>query len=332
DTKNDNPAERQTNPSQALGSQNPAESQTPSQALGSHNLAESQTDPSQTLAGQGQNPAKSQDQNFAESQTDGQNPAKSQTDPSQSLGSQGQNPAESQTDPSQNPAESRTDLSQTPASTQTQTRQLPERPSQSTAPAASQAPPAKTAAQPKKLLPSSKAKPASGDKDDEYDPGEEDVPPPEQVSKATLMKRLARLCTPREDGTFKIPQEVIDTYKNIRTRDEVYRSFEKCGCVVFSKRINRKYEEINEKSVETEFEFLTEQEMEDKGWSEKSEYCDDYMYWVAVRVKGSNKKTKRNTATEILEGEDQESMQDADEAMDQFPFNLDGDGGAVPTG
>ena len=38
--------------------------------------------------------------------------------------------------------------------------------------------------------------------------------------------------------------------------------------VLFSKRINRKYEEINEKSVETEFEFLTEQEMEEKGWSE----------------------------------------------------------------
>ena len=38
--------------------------------------------------------------------------------------------------------------------------------------------------------------------------------------------------------------------------------------VLFTKRVNRKYEEINEKSVETEYEFLTEQEMEDKGWSE----------------------------------------------------------------
>ena len=91
---------------------------------------------------------------------------------------------------------------------------------------------------------------------------------------------------------MKLPADVIETYKNLRTRDEVYRSFEKCGCdpvcparlryvleihffcwatisqVLFSKRINRKYEEINEKSVETEFEFLTEQEMEEKGWSE----------------------------------------------------------------
>lgn len=189
--------------------------------------------------------------------------------------------------------------------------------------------------------------------DDEYDPGEEAIAPPEQVSKGTLMKRLARLCTPREDGSLKLPADVIETYKNLQTRDEVYRSFEKCGCdsVLFSKRINRKYEEINEKSVETEFEFLTEQEMEEKGWSEKkikgakkscekragwkrkSEYCDDYMYWVAVRLKGSNKKTKRNTVAEILEGYDQEPMQEPDEAMEEFPFNLDGDGGdAAKTG
>ena len=38
--------------------------------------------------------------------------------------------------------------------------------------------------------------------------------------------------------------------------------------MLFTRRVNRKYEEINEKMVETEFEFLTEQEMEDKGWSE----------------------------------------------------------------
>ena len=30
--------------------------------------------------------------------------------------------------------------------------------------------------------------------------------------------------------------------------------------------------------------------------------------------------------SEILEGGDQEEMQDADEAMDEYPFELDGDG------
>ena len=121
--------------------------------------------------------------------------------------------------------------------------------------------------------------------------------------------------------------------------------------------MNKKYEEINQKFVETEYQFLTEQEMQEKGWSEsprmhnrldsyvvqllqvlvrgkkskvpreavnaargtrgdfpvvvcshedvvrkahpvcqlrnllhrKSDYCDEWMYWVAVKVKGSNK-------------------------------------------
>ena len=38
--------------------------------------------------------------------------------------------------------------------------------------------------------------------------------------------------------------------------------------MIFTKKVNQRYEEINEKSVETEFEFLTEAEMEEKGWSE----------------------------------------------------------------
>ena len=83
----------------------------------------------------------------------------------------------------------------------------------------------------------------------------------------------------------------------------------------------------------------------------KSEYCDEWMYWVAVKVKGSNKcrgyrvcvaadtllatvfarkpnprKTKRHTVAEILEGGDDQSMEDPDEAMEEFPFSLEGDG------
>ena len=95
---------------------------------------------------------------------------------------------------------------------------------------------AKAKAQPKRLLPSSKAKALATtgqtkEQDDEYELGEEDaIAPPAQVGKATLMKRLARLCSPREDGTYKIPEDVIKTYRNLETRDQVYRSFEKCGC------------------------------------------------------------------------------------------------------
>ena len=88
--------------------------------------------------------------------------------------------------------------------------------------------PVPSKSQPKRLLPTSKAK--AKEQDEEHDPGDKPVDPPAQVNKATLMKRLARLCAPREDGTYKIPLDVIDTYKNLSSRDEVYRSFEKCGC------------------------------------------------------------------------------------------------------
>ncbi|CAE7378405.1 bigA [Symbiodinium sp. CCMP2592] len=217
--------------------------------------------------------------------------------------------------------------------------------SQPEKPDTSKAPPVAKTSQPEK--PGTNTRPTNKDtkdpkatknepEEDEYVAPVEDHPPPPPISKATLMKRLARICAPKADGTYKVPLEIIQTHKNLESRDDVYRAFEKCGgdpaspsrlqTVIFTKKVNQRYEEINEKSVETEFEFLTEAEMEEKGWSEKSEYCDEWMYWVAVRVRGSNKKTKRHTVTELLEGADQEPMQDPDEAMENFPFELEGDG------
>ncbi|CAE7252231.1 unnamed protein product [Symbiodinium sp. CCMP2592] len=253
--------------------------------------------------------------------------------------------------------------------------------SQPEKPDTSKAPPVAKTSQPEK--PGTNTRPTNKDtkdpkatknepEEDEYVAPVEDHPPPPPISKATLMKRLARICAPKADGTYKVPLEIIQTHKNLESRDDVYRAFEKCGGdpVIFTKKVNQPYEEINEKSVETEFEFLTEAEMEEKGWSEKkikgakrscerrqgykrrcnsclpfayecfasdsvpdasllhrkSEYCDEWMYWVAVRVRGSNKKTKRHTVTELLEGADQEPMQDPDEAMENFPFELEGDG------
>ena len=44
----------------------------------------------------------------------------------------------------------------------------------------------------------------------------------------------------------------------------------------------------------------------------------------------SFRKTKRNTVAEILEGEGDEQPVDADEAMEDFPFALEGDGDKAP--
>ena len=72
------------------------------------------------------------------------------------------------------------------------------------------------------------AKPEPED-DDEYRAPADEKPPPAPISKQTLMKRLARICSPKEDGTYKVPLEIIQSHKNLDTRDTVYRAFEKCG-------------------------------------------------------------------------------------------------------
>ena len=44
----------------------------------------------------------------------------------------------------------------------------------------------------------------------------------------------------------------------------------------------------------------------------------------------SFRKTKRNTVAEILEGEDDDEPVDVDDAMQDFPFALEGDGDKAP--
>ena len=91
-----------------------------------------------------------------------------------------------------------------------------------------------SAPEPRKPDPSTQAKGKQSSKtepdDEEYRAPVEDFPPPAAVGRATLMKRLARICAPKEDGTYKVPMEIIQTHKNLETRDDVYRAFEKCGC------------------------------------------------------------------------------------------------------
>lgn len=59
--------------------------------------------------------------------------------------------------------------------------------------------------------------------------------------------------------------------------------------------MNKKYEEINEKFVETEYEFLTEQEMQEKGWSESPRMhnrLDSYICSAVVASPCPRKKIK----------------------------------------
>ena len=196
-------ARQKARPASPLKATSRQKARPPSQPLGSNKPPESQATQSQPL---GSN-----------------KPAESQATQSQPLGSN--KPAESQantaTRQAPEPCETKSPDSQTHAAIPGKLWQEQQ---------------AKAKAQTKRLLPSSKARALATtgqtkEQDDEYELGEEDaIAPPAQVGKATLMKRLARLCSPREDGTYKIPEDVIKTYRNLETRDQVYRSFEKCGC------------------------------------------------------------------------------------------------------
>lgn len=53
--------------------------------------------------------------------------------------------------------------------------------------------------------------------------------PPAKLSKGAIQKRLWRIVQPKANGSFKVPQDVIDEYKDERTRKNVESLFEKSG-------------------------------------------------------------------------------------------------------
>ena len=56
-----------------------------------------------------------------------------------------------------------------------------------------------------------------------------DEPPPEQLSPSAIDKRLRRIMTPRASGALKVPQEVVDQWKDLSSRHKVTSMFEKVG-------------------------------------------------------------------------------------------------------
>ena len=51
--------------------------------------------------------------------------------------------------------------------------------------------------------------------------------PPQKLSPGAVDKRLRRVMTPKVDGSYKVPQQVIDEWKDLDTRDRVRALFEK---------------------------------------------------------------------------------------------------------
>ena len=72
-----------------------------------------------------------------------------------------------------------------------------------------------------------------GNHDDELHEGKNgepsELPPPKQLSYSAVDKRLRRIMTPRANGDLKVPQQVVDQWKNKNTRPKVMSMFEKSG-------------------------------------------------------------------------------------------------------
>ena len=54
--------------------------------------------------------------------------------------------------------------------------------------------------------------------------------PPVLLSKAAANARLRRICTQNSKGEYKVPQEVIDQYLDVKKgREDLMKVFERCG-------------------------------------------------------------------------------------------------------
>lgn len=54
-------------------------------------------------------------------------------------------------------------------------------------------------------------------------------PPPHQLSPGAIDKRLRRVMAQRVDGSYKVPNSILDRYRDRQTRDEIVNMFEKVG-------------------------------------------------------------------------------------------------------
>ena len=54
-------------------------------------------------------------------------------------------------------------------------------------------------------------------------------PPPEKLTEAAVDRRLRRVVERKADGTYKVPKEVVEQFKDKHKRPELFAAFEKCG-------------------------------------------------------------------------------------------------------
>ncbi|OLP99163.1 hypothetical protein AK812_SmicGene18309 [Symbiodinium microadriaticum] len=160
---------------------------------------------------------------------------------------------------------------------------------------------------------------------DEGNGSEDDVvpeqKPPPQLSKGAVDKRLRRVMTPRVDGSYQVPEAVVLKWKNSDTKKDVELLFEKAAYdpASFIRKVRKIYQKIDEESFTTDYQFVSEASLPKPPMLErKSDYGEGWLYWVAIKIHGS---TKRTLTQREEVGESDEECSDLDEK------NMPGDDG-----
>ena len=70
--------------------------------------------------------------------------------------------------------------------------------------------------------------PREADSDDAMDESDNENPPV-KITKSAVNKRLRRVMQQRSNGSYKVPREMVDQYRDLDQRDSVFALFERCG-------------------------------------------------------------------------------------------------------
>ncbi|CAE7244267.1 unnamed protein product, partial [Symbiodinium sp. CCMP2456] len=170
----------------------------------------------------------------------------------------------------------------------------------------------------------------------EMDFGDIPEPPIEEpdLTEGAIYKRMWRMFRPRADGSYLLPDSVVQEYQNKTTRPNIVRAFERCGydSAKFVRKVNKTLEDIEEVAIEEDWEFLTEDEMKEANWSETTLYDNKTMHWANTKVTGVKKKTNRSIVRRIFEDEEEGTIEDKDLVMDWGNIDMQGAQSSLPAG
>ncbi|CAE7266410.1 unnamed protein product [Symbiodinium sp. CCMP2592] len=166
-----------------------------------------------------------------------------------------------------------------------------------------------------------------------------------EVKLSSVKKRMARMFAPRADGTFLVPKELVEQYKDLKQRAELEKKFLKAGLDkdLFVKRsVKRIKRRESESELWVSGQFVSDSDMVElglsekrrkavhaecakmRGWIRRDRYEPDVkLYWLEKSVEGKVLKRKREIYEECDSDADYEAS-DEENDMDVFSMSWGG--------